>query len=226
MVTRIRLHVAHNVVGYVALFVALGGTAYAANTVRSEDIVDTTIQSEDVGTGQIKSIDIGNQTIGVSDLAPTARSTLTEAGLTNGQTGVLTTAEAELSAVSLASSRRHLVLAQFNVSTFASGTATCRLIVGTASRTFDFVGPQPVTMAVTHAGSGHARLLCAAGSAANEVRLNRLAAHRHVVALIDSHPVTGRSRRTPRRRAWWRSPSPHPIRPHTRSRTRSARSWR
>jgi len=47
-----------NVVGFVALFVAMGGTAYAVNTVGSADIID----------GEVKSVDIGNNEIGSSDV--------------------------------------------------------------------------------------------------------------------------------------------------------------
>jgi hypothetical protein len=46
-------------VAYLALFVALGGTAYAANTVGSDDIIDESIQS----------VDIKNQTITTKDIA-------------------------------------------------------------------------------------------------------------------------------------------------------------
>ncbi len=41
---------ANNIFGLLALFVALGGTAYAVNTVRSTDIVDGEVKSVDVGT--------------------------------------------------------------------------------------------------------------------------------------------------------------------------------
>ncbi len=47
------------VVAYLALFVALGGTAYAANTVGSDDIIDESIQS----------VDVKNQTITTKDIA-------------------------------------------------------------------------------------------------------------------------------------------------------------
>ncbi|HEY3833352.1 MAG TPA: hypothetical protein VGO03_13730 [Acidimicrobiia bacterium] len=43
----------HNLVAFVALFVALSGTAYAANTVRSSDIVDGTIQAQDLHAGAV-----------------------------------------------------------------------------------------------------------------------------------------------------------------------------
>jgi len=52
-----------------ALLLALGGTAYAVNTVRSADIVDGTIQSSDIGTGAVQSIDIKNGTVARGDLA-------------------------------------------------------------------------------------------------------------------------------------------------------------
>ena len=38
-----------------ALFVALGGTAYAVNTVGSADIIDGQVKSVDVGDGEILS---------------------------------------------------------------------------------------------------------------------------------------------------------------------------
>jgi hypothetical protein len=52
-----------------ALFLALGGTAYAVNTVRSADIVNGTIKTEDLGTGSVRSIDIKNGAVGRLDIA-------------------------------------------------------------------------------------------------------------------------------------------------------------
>ncbi len=52
-----------------ALLVALGGTAYAANTIRSIDIVNGTIKSEDLGTASVQSIDIKNGAVGITDIA-------------------------------------------------------------------------------------------------------------------------------------------------------------
>ena len=46
------------VVAYLALFVALGGSAYAVNTVNSTDIVDGQVKSVDVGDAEIKSADV------------------------------------------------------------------------------------------------------------------------------------------------------------------------
>lgn len=46
-ITRPRHHV---VAAYLALFISLSGTAYAANTIRSDDIVDGEVKAADVGT--------------------------------------------------------------------------------------------------------------------------------------------------------------------------------
>jgi hypothetical protein len=60
----ISTHIRSNVVGYVAVFLALGGVTYAAglqpNSVRSKHIVD----------GQVKSTDLGNGSVIASKVAP------------------------------------------------------------------------------------------------------------------------------------------------------------
>ena len=58
IVSKLVRFLGNNVVGLLALFVALGGTAYAVNTVGSTDIID----------GEVKSVDIGNNEIGSSDV--------------------------------------------------------------------------------------------------------------------------------------------------------------
>jgi hypothetical protein len=52
-----------------ALILALGGTAYAVNTVRSIDIVNGTIRTEDLGTGSVRTADIQNSTVATTDHA-------------------------------------------------------------------------------------------------------------------------------------------------------------
>jgi hypothetical protein len=52
-----------------ALLFALGGTAYAVNTVRSSDIVNGTIKTDDLGTGSVRSIDIKNGAVTRTDIA-------------------------------------------------------------------------------------------------------------------------------------------------------------
>jgi hypothetical protein len=53
MLTRIGSHVRANVVAYLALFAALGGTGYAAAKFDGGDIKNGTIRSKDIGNGQV-----------------------------------------------------------------------------------------------------------------------------------------------------------------------------
>jgi hypothetical protein len=73
----IRNHLRSNVVGYVALFIALGGTAYAANTVGSGDIIDNQVFSSDVrndtlGGGGLAAVDLAPDSVGSSEVASNA----------------------------------------------------------------------------------------------------------------------------------------------------------
>jgi hypothetical protein len=55
----VRQHLSRNVVAYVALFVALGGTgAFAASKVTSSDIKDNTIKGKDIRAGQVAGSDL------------------------------------------------------------------------------------------------------------------------------------------------------------------------
>jgi hypothetical protein len=60
----------NNVYGMVAIFIALGGTAYAVdgpnpgvNTIGSEDIIGAEVKSSDIGNGLVSNIDLNNETI-------------------------------------------------------------------------------------------------------------------------------------------------------------------
>ena len=58
-----RDHIRSNVVGYLALFVALSGTAAAlprTNTVDSRDIINKQVKSADIGSGQVQSVDVAD----------------------------------------------------------------------------------------------------------------------------------------------------------------------
>ncbi len=58
-----------NVCSFLALTIALGtGTAYAVDTVGSEDIIDNSIQSVDIKNGNVSTSDIANATITGADL--------------------------------------------------------------------------------------------------------------------------------------------------------------
>ena len=54
----------HTVVAaYVALFTALGGSAYAANVVTSEDIADETIQAQDIAPGAVTNQELAEESV-------------------------------------------------------------------------------------------------------------------------------------------------------------------
>jgi hypothetical protein len=56
------------VVAYMALFVALGGTAYAVNTVGSADIIDGQVKSVDIGDGEVGSADVKDNSLNTFDV--------------------------------------------------------------------------------------------------------------------------------------------------------------
>ena len=75
MSKRIREHLRSNVVGYVAIFLfAIAGTAYAANTIGSSDIINGQVKSADIGNKQVFSVDVrdGAVTAGKLATAPAA----------------------------------------------------------------------------------------------------------------------------------------------------------
>jgi hypothetical protein len=73
---RLGRHARANGVAYVALFVALGGTsAYAANTIRSTDIVDGEVKNVDLGPDAVTSSKLANGSVQNSDLGPDAVTT-------------------------------------------------------------------------------------------------------------------------------------------------------
>jgi hypothetical protein len=71
-VTRVSDHLRRNAYGLVAVFIALGGTTYAANKVGSADIERNAVKSKHIGAGQVKSADVGDGQVGTADLAEEA----------------------------------------------------------------------------------------------------------------------------------------------------------
>jgi hypothetical protein len=80
MLRKLRSHIAHNVVGYIALFVALGGTTYAAaatigasnikdNAVHSNHIKDNEVRDQDLAPDSVGSHKIKDGGVGTDDLA-------------------------------------------------------------------------------------------------------------------------------------------------------------
>jgi hypothetical protein len=57
MSSRIRAHIRGNVVGYVAVFIALSGTAYAVDKVGSKDIKKGAVKSKHVKNGTLLAVD-------------------------------------------------------------------------------------------------------------------------------------------------------------------------
>jgi hypothetical protein len=65
-----------NVTATIALFVALGGTAYAVDTVGSADIIDESILSQDVKDGEVRTSDLADLGVTNAKLAADAVTTL------------------------------------------------------------------------------------------------------------------------------------------------------
>jgi hypothetical protein len=57
-----------NVMATLGVFIALGGTAYAVNTVGSTDIIDGQVKSVDVGDNEINSADVKDQSLSTFDV--------------------------------------------------------------------------------------------------------------------------------------------------------------
>ena len=95
MLGKLRSHLGHNAVAYVALFVALGGSAYAANEWSGANIQDETLTGADVmgkaGTstvgavnGSLSSEDIGGQQANAAQRTPFVDGALTTWDVKNG----------------------------------------------------------------------------------------------------------------------------------------------
>jgi hypothetical protein len=79
MSARIRRHIRSNVVGYLSLFVALSGTAYAIDgplpgqdQVGSQDIINGEVKALDLGGNAVRSPDVLDETLIGADIAPGA----------------------------------------------------------------------------------------------------------------------------------------------------------
>jgi hypothetical protein len=72
MSSRIAAFIRQNVTGLIAIFIALGGTAYASNEWTGDNIVNGSLTSVDYKNNDIASADIANATLKDSDLAPDA----------------------------------------------------------------------------------------------------------------------------------------------------------
>jgi len=82
MSARIRQHIRSNVVGYLSLFVALSGTAYAIdgplpgqNQVGSQDIINNEVKALDIDANAVRSGDVLDDSLVGADIGPAAIST-------------------------------------------------------------------------------------------------------------------------------------------------------
>lgn len=69
MLASIRTHVRANLVGYVALFIALGGSAYAAATIGAGDIKNDAIRARHIKTDAVKAGAIKSSQVKSSEVA-------------------------------------------------------------------------------------------------------------------------------------------------------------
>ena len=72
MSARMRSHVRSNVIGYLALFVALGGTTYAAATVGPADIEEDAVRTKHILNGQVRTPDLNGNAVTGLNINPNA----------------------------------------------------------------------------------------------------------------------------------------------------------
>jgi hypothetical protein len=72
MSAKVAVFIRQNVTGLIAIFIALGGTAYANNEWTGANIVDGSLTSVDYKNDNIRSVDVLDATLRAPDLAPNA----------------------------------------------------------------------------------------------------------------------------------------------------------
>jgi hypothetical protein len=102
MPSKLRSHLRSNVVGYVALFVALSGSAYAVNgplagrnTVGSADIINQEVKSADVEDDGVSGADIDESSLAKVPSAGSADS-VADGAVTSAKFGTLTRQDASV----------------------------------------------------------------------------------------------------------------------------------
>jgi hypothetical protein len=115
---RIGHHIRSNVIGYLALFVALSGTAYAVdgplpgqNQVGSQDIIDGEVQNADLGSNAVSGSKVFPSSLTGSDVAPggltgsdVATDSLTSSDIGAGAVAASEVADGSLGTAELATS--------------------------------------------------------------------------------------------------------------------------
>ena len=70
MLRKLSTHLTYaNVMATLGVFIALGGSAYAVNTVNSTDITDGQVKSVDVGDNEVKSADVKDESLTTFDVS-------------------------------------------------------------------------------------------------------------------------------------------------------------
>ena len=124
MLTKIRSHASFsNVVAVMALFVALGGTSYAATRIGSKQIKNNSVRSVDIKNRTIKSKDIARGVIGAT-LQSTAAQAVRDAGPSNVPASTNYTPVATLGGLEPGA---YVLLAKVNQSGSARTEGRCRI---------------------------------------------------------------------------------------------------
>ena len=124
MLTKIRSHASFsNVVAVMALFVALGGTSYAATRIGSKQIRNNSVRSIDIKNRTIKSKDIAKGVIG-STLQSTAGQATRDVGPTGVGASQSYTAVATLGGLEPGA---YVLLAKVNQSSNSRTDGRCRI---------------------------------------------------------------------------------------------------
>ncbi len=89
MTERIWKHMAGNAIAYLALFVALSGSAYAAVKIGSAQVADNSLRSVDIRDRSVKGIDIGKRTLRAEHFRPGVLTGVTAATGPQGPQGPL-----------------------------------------------------------------------------------------------------------------------------------------
>jgi hypothetical protein len=87
MLGKLRPRSIYDVCAALALFVALGGTAYAVNTVNSTDIVDGQVKSVDIGDNEVKSADVKDESLTTFDVSTFIGADIVDGSLTAKDVG-------------------------------------------------------------------------------------------------------------------------------------------
>ena len=86
MIRTVLAHLRAQWMGALALFLVLvGGTAYAADTIGSSDIINGEVKSVDIGNNQVRSVDVTNDGLTGADIVESSLTTVPDADTLDGR---------------------------------------------------------------------------------------------------------------------------------------------